>query len=66
MIAGRGSMFIEYLCRTRGGRACRAILATDAQGGAIPAEALAEMGRKLAPCLGRRWIDRVPQEHPFG
>jgi hypothetical protein len=65
-VAGRGSMFIEYRCETKRGKMCRAMLAADAQGGRVPAEVLADIGRRLTPCLGRGWTKRIPEENPFG
>jgi hypothetical protein len=65
-VAGDGSIFIEYVCPMKRGTRCRALLAADAQGGRIPAEALADLGRRLTPCLGRGWTKRIPEENPFG
>jgi hypothetical protein len=65
-LAGRGSIFIEYECRMKRGLSCRAMLAADPKGGRVPAEVLSELGRHLAPCLGRGWIGRIPEEDPFG
>jgi hypothetical protein len=65
-VAGSGSIFIEYRCETKRGKTCRAMLAADVQGGRVPAEALRELGRRLAPCLGRGWTQRIPAENPFG
>ena len=64
-VAGRGSIFIEYACETKRGHTCRAMLAADVQGGRVPAEVLTELGRRLAPCLGRDWTKRIPEENPF-
>ena len=57
---------IEFACRTKSGRHCRAVLGADHIGAAIPANLLARLGRELAPCLGRGWIARIPAEDPFG
>jgi hypothetical protein len=65
-IAGSGSMFLEYVCRTKQGTSCRAIFAADLQGGRMTDATLTGLSRRLAPCLGRGWIKRVPEEDPFG
>ena len=65
-VAGRGSMFIEYVCRMKRGVTCRAMLAADPKGGRLPTAVLTELGRQLAPCLGRSWTSRIPEEDPFG
>jgi hypothetical protein len=65
-VAGRGSIFIEYRCEMKRGKICRAMLAADASGGPVPADVLADIGRRLAPCLGRGWTKRIPAENPFG
>lgn len=65
-IAGSGSLFLEYVCRTKQGRSCRAIFAADLQGGQMSDATLAGVSRRLAPCLGRSWLKRVPEENPFG
>jgi hypothetical protein len=57
---------IEFFCRTKTGRHCRAVLGADHSGAEIPANLLARLGRELAPCLGRGWIARIPAEDPFG
>jgi hypothetical protein len=65
-VVGRESLFIEFVCRMKTGRSCRAMLATDGRGGLLPDEVLADIGRELAPCLGRGWTRRIPEEDPFG
>lgn len=60
------TLYLELVCRMKRGRVCRALLAADAQGGFIPVDVLTELGRQLAPCLGRGWTRRVPPEDPFG
>jgi hypothetical protein len=57
---------IEFSCRTKSGRHCRAVLGADQSGAEIPSPVLARLGRELAPCLGRGWIARIPDENPFG
>ena len=65
-VAGRDSMFIAYVCRTKRKITCRAFFAVDVKGGELPDQVVADLGRYLSPCLGRRWIMRVPNEDPFG
>jgi hypothetical protein len=62
----RGTIFIQWLCRMKKGTMCRAVLAMDGAGGEVPPGAMTELGRRLAPCLGRGWITSIPEEDPFG
>jgi hypothetical protein len=60
------SIFIEFRCLLGVGRSCRAVLAVDRRAPWIPDRVLSRVGRDLAPCLGRGWHTRIPDEDPFG
>jgi hypothetical protein len=61
-----GRFHIEFSCKTKTGRNCRAVLGADQAGSQIPQNILEKLGRELAPCLGRGWVSRIPAENPFG
>jgi len=60
------SIFIEFRCMQSAGKSCRAVIAVDRQAPWIPDRVLSRVGRDLAPCLGRGWNTRIPEEDPFG
>ena len=64
--AGEEMMFIEFRCRMKAGKTCRATLAADNRALEIPAFALTKIGKALAACLGNGWHTRIPAENPFG
>jgi hypothetical protein len=62
---GGEGVFIEFACRMKSGKSCRAVLAAERWSSAVPARVLAGLGKRLAPCLGRGWQTRIPPEGPF-
>jgi hypothetical protein len=63
---GANRIHIEICCRTKPQRCCRAVLGAEQTGWALPRGVLEAVRRRLAPCLGSRWIDGIPDENPFG
>ena len=63
---GSATIFIELRCERKTGASCRAVVALDRQMPFVPERVLKKIGRDLAPCLGRGWQTRIPQEDPFG
>jgi hypothetical protein len=59
-------VFIEFVCRTKAGKSCRAVLAADLRSEGVPSRVIQKLGRQLAPCLGRTWLAQIPPEDPFG
>lgn len=57
---------IQFRCDMKAGRVCGAVLGADRSEARIPANLLEKIGRQLAPCLGRRWVNQIPEEDPFG
>lgn len=63
---GSAIIFIEFRCARKPGRPCRSVVAVDRQAPHVAERVLKKVGRDLAPCLGRGWETRIPQEDPFG
>ena len=64
--AASTTIFIEFRCARKSGRVCRSVIAIDLQAPQLVDRLLERIGRNLAPCLGRGWETRIPQEDPFG
>jgi hypothetical protein len=62
---GGEAVFIEFACRTKAGKSCRAVLGAERWSSAIPERILVRLGKQLAPCRGRSWLTRIPPEDPF-
>lgn len=57
---------IEFRCTMKRGRVCRAVLGVDRTDTRVPPTLLEVLRRQLAPCLGRSWVNQIPDEDPFG
>jgi hypothetical protein len=64
--AASGRAHIEFRCSMKNGRQCRAVATFDRMDTRVPANMLEILRRTLAPCLGRSWVGRIPDEDPFG
>jgi hypothetical protein len=63
---GSAIIFIEFRCVRGTGKSCRSVVTVDRQAPHVATRVLKKIGKDLAPCLGRGWEARIPQEDPFG